>query len=319
MKDISLQLKLIRLLADGETHSMSECIKILGINHTDITKYIQLVHSWGVDILTTPINSYYLHRPLHLLDKSKIIKNLPDGRLTVLTLTDSTNQYFIKRIGLLKSGDACIAEHQAAGRGKRGCLWISPFGKNIYLSLYWRLKYSPTAAIGISLMIGVVIAGILKRHGANDVRLKWPNDLYLNNRKLAGILIEITGIVGCTSHIVIGTGINLAMNEHDHNRKISYNWISLQEVGIDINRNILVAELVAGLRETMMDFERHGFAPFVSYWQELDYFYNRPVKLLMNNQEIKVIARGINDHGAILIEQKGKIKPYSSSISLRAI
>ncbi|WP_117090303.1 biotin--[acetyl-CoA-carboxylase] ligase, partial [Klebsiella pneumoniae] len=98
-----------------------------------------------------------------------------------------------------------------AGRGRRGRKWFSPFGANLYLSMFWRLEQGPAAAIGLSLVIGIVMAEVLRKLGADKVRVKWPNDLYLQDRKLAGILVELTGKTGDAAQIVIGAGINMAM------------------------------------------------------------------------------------------------------------
>ncbi len=86
------------------------------------------------------------------------------------------------RITELKSGDACVAEYQQAGRGRRGRQWVSPFGANLYLSMYWRLEQGPAAAMGLSLVVGIVMAEVLQNLGAEKVRVKWPNDLYLNDK-----------------------------------------------------------------------------------------------------------------------------------------
>ncbi|MGV8352601.1 biotin--[acetyl-CoA-carboxylase] ligase, partial [Pseudomonas aeruginosa] len=81
----------------------------------------------------------------------------------------------IQRISELTSGDVCIAEYQSAGRGRRGRQWISPFGRNLYLSMYWKLDQGPAAAIGLSLVVGVILAEVLQQFGANGVKVKWPN------------------------------------------------------------------------------------------------------------------------------------------------
>lgn len=77
--------------------------------------------------------------------------------------------------------------------------------------MFWRLEQGPAAAIGLSLVIGIVMAEVLRKLGADKVRVKWPNDLYLQDRKLAGILVELTGKTGDAAQIVIGAGINMAM------------------------------------------------------------------------------------------------------------
>ncbi|CAJ0991755.1 bifunctional biotin--[acetyl-CoA-carboxylase] ligase/biotin operon repressor BirA [Sodalis praecaptivus] len=319
MKDVTIPLKLISLLADGKFHSGEQFGAALGMSRAAINKHVQTVRDWGVDVFTVPGKGYRLHAPLQLLDEAAIRARLPSGRLAVLPVIDSTNQYLIERIGTLAPGDACVAEYQAQGRGRRGRQWISPFGNNLYLSLYWRLEQGPAAAGGLSLMVGIVMAEVLQRLGAEGVRVKWPNDLYLNDRKLAGILVEINGKAGDAAHVVIGAGINLAMREPAAGM-IDQGWINLQEAGIVIDRNALVAELTATLRQALRQFEGEGFAPFVARWQALDNFFDRPVKLLIGDREIRGIARGIDAQGALLLEQDGERHAYlGGEISLRGL
>ena len=217
----------------------------------------------------------------------------------------------------LNSGYACIAEYQQAGRGRRGRKWFSPFGANLYMSMYWRLEQGPAAAMGLSLVIGIVMAEVIQSLGAADVRVKWPNDLYLQDRKLAGILVELTGKTGDAAQIVMGAGINLVMRG-EGTAEINQGWINLQEAGIEINRNELAARLINRLREALPLFERDGLAPFVGRWEALDNFIHRPVKLLIGDREVHGIARGIDKQGGLLLEQDGEIKSWvGGEISLR--
>ncbi|UVK77868.1 MAG: DNA-binding transcriptional repressor/biotin-[acetyl-CoA-carboxylase] ligase BirA [Sodalis sp. Fse] len=317
MKDISVPLKLINLLASGKFHSDAQFCKALNMNHNAINKHIQTVRAWGVDVFTVPGKGYRLHAPLQLLDESMILAQLPAGRIAVLPIINSTNQYLIERIADLLPGDACVAEYQAQGRGRRGRQWVSPFGNNLYLSLYWRLKQGTTSATGLSVMVGIVMAEVLQRSGAQGVRVKWPNDLYLDDRKLAGILVEITGKAGDFAHGIIGAGINLAMRKSSA-ETINQNWINLQETGITIDRNVLAAELTDALRQALWQFEHKGLAPFISRWPALDNFYDRPVKLLIGDRIVKGIARGIDAQGALLLEQNKRTYSYlGGKISLR--
>jgi len=317
MKDITVPLHLISILADGEFHSGEQLGGALGMSRAAINKHIQTVRDWGVDIFTVPGKGYSLPHPIQLLDEAKIHSMLPAGRVNVLPVIDSTNQYLLDRIGELSSGDACVAEYQQAGRGRRGRKWFSPFGSNLYLSMYWKLDQGPAAAMGLSLVIGIVMAEVLQRLGAEDVRVKWPNDLYLKDRKLAGILVELTGKTGDAAQLVIGAGINLRMREPEVDT-INQGWINLQEAGVNIDRNELTAMLLKELRAALLHFEKEGLAPFISRWRGLDNFLDRPVKLLIGDQEIHGIERGIDQQGALLLEQDGIIKPYiGGEISLR--
>ncbi|WON77213.1 bifunctional biotin--[acetyl-CoA-carboxylase] ligase/biotin operon repressor BirA [Serratia sp. UGAL515B_01] len=318
MKDITVPLKIISLLADGEFHSGENLGVLLGMSRAAINKHIQTVREWGLDVFTVPGKGYSLPSALNLLDADKILGMLKDKRVTVLPVVDSTNQYLLDRIKELVSGDACIAEYQQAGRGRRGRQWVSPFGANLYLSMFWRLEQGPAAAMGLSLVIGIVMAEVLQRLGADQVRVKWPNDLYLNDRKLAGILVELTGKTGDAAQLVLGAGINMAMRETNAGR-IDQGWVNLQEAGINIDRNELAATLLNELRFSLQQFEIEGLAPFISRWRDLDNFMDRPIKLLIGEQQILGICRGIDQQGALLLEQEGEIKPFiGGEISLRS-
>ncbi|KAA8725444.1 bifunctional biotin--[acetyl-CoA-carboxylase] ligase/biotin operon repressor BirA [Ewingella americana] len=317
MKDITVPLHLISILSDGEFHSGEQLGTELGMSRAAINKHIQTVRDWGVDIFTVPGKGYSLPSPIQLLDEAQLLSFLPEGRVSVLPVIDSTNQYLLDRIAKLSSGDACVAEYQQAGRGRRGRKWFSPFGSNLYLSMYWKLEQGPAAAMGLSLVIGIIMAEVLQKLGAADVRVKWPNDLYLKDRKLAGILVELTGKTGDAAHLVIGAGINLRMREPSAD-SIDQGWINLQEAGVNIDRNQLTATLLTELRLALRQFEIDGLAPFISRWRSLDNFIDRPVKLLIGEQEIHGIERGIDQQGALLLEQDGVIKPYiGGEISLR--
>lgn len=296
MKDNTVPLKLIALLANGEFHSGEQLGETLGMSRAAINKHIQTLRDWGVDVFTVPGKGYSLPEPIQLLNAEQILGQLDGGSVAVLPVIDSTNQYLLDRIGELKSGDACVAEYQQAGRGRRGRKWFSPFGANLYLSMFWRLEQGPAAAIGLSLVIGIVMAEVLRKLGADKVRVKWPNDLYLQDRKLAGILVELTGKTGDAAQIVIGAGINMAMRRVEES-VVNQGWITLQEAGIKLDRNTLAAMLIRELRAALELFEQEGLAPYLSRWEKLDNFINRPVKLIIGDKEIFGISRGIDNRG----------------------
>ncbi len=318
MKDHTVPLKLIAILADGEFHSGEQLGERLGMSRAAINKHIQTLRDWGVDVFTVPGKGYSLPEPVQLLDETFIHGQIADNSVAVLPVIDSTNQYLLDRLPELKSGDSCVAEYQHAGRGRRGRKWFSPFGANLYLSMYWRLEQGPAAAIGLSLVIGIVLAEVLQSLGADDVRVKWPNDLYLKDRKLAGILVELTGKTGDAAQIVLGAGINLMMRNVQA-EDINQGWINLQQAGIAIDRNVLAVQVINELRHSLKTFEQEGLAPFLPRWEKLDNFVHRPVKLIIGDKEIYGISRGINEQGALLLEQEGIIKPWvGGEISLRS-
>ncbi|MBC8947527.1 MULTISPECIES: bifunctional biotin--[acetyl-CoA-carboxylase] ligase/biotin operon repressor BirA [Xenorhabdus] len=317
MKDISTPLKLIKVLSDGEIHSGQQLGQELGMSRAGINKHIQTIREWGVDVLTLPGKGYRFPTPMSLLDKEIIENYLPNDCIEVMPVIDSTNQYILEKLTELDSGAACVAEYQYAGRGRRGRKWVSAFGRNLYLSMYWRLEQGPAAAIGLSLVVGIVIAEVLNRQGAERVKVKWPNDLYLDDKKLAGILVELTGKTGDAAHVVIGIGINVSMSS-DQQRSINQNWTNLQQSGTIIERNKLVAEIIVELKKSLIQFENEGLTSFIPRWFELDNFINRSVKLIIGDQEVHGIARGIDQQGALLLDINGVVVPYiGGEISLR--
>lgn len=307
-------LKLIEILADGEFHSGEELAASFGITRAGINKYMKVLREWGLDFTSVQGKGYCLIAPIDLIKKCKIDHYYQaDSRCEILPIIDSTNQYLLDKIGQLRSGDCCVAEFQSKARGRRGRRWFSPFGSNLYFSMYWQLEQGVAAAMGLSLVVGIVIADILRELSGQDIKVKWPNDLYLNDQKLAGILVELAGKTGDCAHAIIGIGVNLMMTNPDPNI-VNQKWANLGKV----DRNLLVARIVKNLNIKLSEFEKQGLAPFISDWNRLDNFANRPVKLLIGDNIIRGIAKGINEQGALMLEQDGKIHAHiGGEISLR--
>ena len=308
-------LKLINILADGEFHSGEELANLFGITRAGINKYIKVLREWGITLSSVQGKGYCLASPIDLLDKTKINNYYgADSHVEVLPIIDSTNQYLLNNIDRLTTGDSCVAEFQSKARGRRGRQWFAPFGSNLYFSMYWRLDQGIAAAMGLSLVVGIVMADTLREISNQDIKVKWPNDLYLDDQKLAGILVELAGKTGDCAHVVIGVGVNLMMTNPDPNI-VNQKWANLGKV----DRNLLVAKVAKNLKTKLRDFEQHGLTPFLNDWQRLDNFVNRPVKLLIGDNVIRGVAKGINEQGALLLEQNGETKAFiGGEISLRS-
>ncbi|MGP1957144.1 MAG: biotin--[acetyl-CoA-carboxylase] ligase, partial [Arsenophonus sp. ER-QC15-MAG3] len=159
-------------------------------------------------------------------------------------------------------------------------------------------------------VIAIVIAENLNKINGSDIKVKWPNDLYLNGKKLAGILIEMIVKNEKATNIVIGIGLNIAMNYNYNTYNINQRWINLEYVGIKIERNIIVSQIILALRHELVKFEKYGIAPFINRWLTLDIFLDKKVKLYIGNHFQVGIVKGINEKGAILLEQDGETISY---------
>ncbi|OOE87064.1 MULTISPECIES: bifunctional biotin--[acetyl-CoA-carboxylase] ligase/biotin operon repressor BirA [unclassified Salinivibrio] len=314
----SARLALITRLSDGEFHSGEMLGEALGMTRAAISKHIKVLQSWGLDIYRVQGKGYCLSQPIELLDEAWLSAHTDIPALAVIPVIDSTNQHLMERVGQLSPGSVCLAEYQQQGRGRRGRAWQSPFGSNLYLSMYWRLDAGPAAAMGLSLVVGVAMTKALHDLGAPGVKVKWPNDLYYQDKKLAGILVEMTGQTGDAAHIVIGMGLNLGMGAH-LNDNIDQPWAKLAQACSPMPaRNTLAANLIDRLKASLIAYEQQGMASILADWPQLDNFIGRPVKLLMGDRQVKGIERGIDEHGALLLEVDGNITPYlGGEISLR--
>ncbi|MFP3019406.1 MAG: bifunctional biotin--[acetyl-CoA-carboxylase] ligase/biotin operon repressor BirA [Arsenophonus sp.] len=317
MKDETIPLKLIKVLSDGRIYSSEKLEELFSITQSGINKYIHLLRKWGIEVNTITGKGYQFTRKMDLLNYEQIYSLVRQGNVIVKSVINSTNQYLLECIDQLSSGDVCVAEYQTIGRGRHGRYWASPFGCNLYLSLYWYLEKGAVATMGLSLVVGIAIAENLNKVNGTNIKVKWPNDLYLNGKKMAGILIEIKAKTGNAANIVIGIGINIAMSQNYEN-DIDQKWINLEQNNIKIERNIIVGQIILALRHELIQFEKYGLIPFIKRWMKLDTFLDKKVKLQIGDHLELGIVKGINEYGAILLDQNGKITSYiGSEISLR--
>ena len=258
-----------------------------------------------------------MKQTLSPLDSSQIINNLNKS------LLDYTPEILITKTTASTNDDAksCLenqssplsihlSEQQVAGKGRNGKKWVSPKGKNIYLSIGWisPLKYSELD--GLSLAVGTVLASTLNKYAENLIKIKWPNDLLFKKKKLSGILIETVDLGG-TVGVVIGIGINVHMTKEE-GRDIDQSWISLDEATDSINnRNEVVAILLNELFNLTISFSQEGFKPFKGDFENLNLLKGKMCNINMDGHNREVEVMGVNDNGELLV------KGNSENLTLR--
>ncbi|MCV2528640.1 MAG: biotin--[acetyl-CoA-carboxylase] ligase [Candidatus Lightella neohaematopini] len=315
MNNVNTLIKLISILSDGNVHCYYE-IKNYLIFSKNINYYINLANKLGLFIIKKPSNCYQLLNPFTLLNKNIILSylKLETIKLIVIPIINSTNKYLVNKLSnIYDKCYVCVSEYQTNSIGRNGKKWINSFGNSLCLSICWLLN-KPLLFNTISIVISIILVNLLKKLGIKNIGIKWPNDLYLKNKKLAGILVESI-ISNNNLYIIIGIGINLNMSNNSLLYKLGGNWINLIDAGIIINRNILTAKIINSIYYGLLFFERNGFNYFFSLWKKLDIFFNYPVLLCNNfysNSFIYGINRGINQYGAILIETNNVVHAYYS-------
>jgi BirA family biotin operon repressor/biotin-[acetyl-CoA-carboxylase] ligase len=196
---------------------------------------------------------------------------------------------------------------------------VSPFAKNIYLSVAWTFKGGPDVAAGLPLAVGVVLCDALAGFGVAGLQLKWPNDLLFEQRKLAGILLEMSGDAAGPCRVVVGVGLNVMMPEAAADA-IDQPWADLASAAGPAApaRNVLVAALLERLLPLLANYEATGFAPWRDRWQELDAFRDASVIAEQSGKRIAGTGAGVNDHGSLQLQTRsGLVSLHGGEVSLR--
>lgn len=316
--------KLLMSLADGRFHSGSDLAKAHGVTRTAVWKQVQVIEQrWGVKIFAVRGKGYRLAEPLELLDEATIRQSfsLETQRrlcsLEIHRIIDSTNRHLMQCPSPVEGVQACLAERQTEGQGRRGRHWYSPFARNIYLSLRWRSVRPPHQLAGLGLALGVAAAEVLRQLGFDRVGLKWPNDLVTAEGKLGGMLIQMTGEGEGPSTLVAGIGINVRMPSETGNA-IDQPWIDLARLGDPPSRSLLAGRLINAWILGLTQYETHGLEPFLARWRHLDQYLDQDVALIRGEERIHGVAQGIAEDGSLLLRtDQGLIRFHAGEISLR--
>ena len=313
-------LTLLELLKDGRFHSGEALGAALGVSRSAVWKQLQHLEAE----LSLPIHKvrgkgYQLASPLVFLNAGEIASNAPSlaWPIHISESIDSTNAQALR---LVDAGHAApllvLAEQQTAGRGRRGRKWVSPFAQNVYYSLVLRIEDGLRQLEGLSLVVGLAVMQALRESGVQGAALKWPNDVLVGQKKIAGILLELVGDPADICHVVLGIGINVNMQKAD---EVDQQWTSVQlETDCPVDRNSLVAHLGLQLQCYL---ERHrvvGFAGLQEEWEQNHAWQGRAVSLIAGVNQVEGVVLGVDRQGALRLSVDGVENVYSGGeLSLR--
>ncbi|WP_160154571.1 bifunctional biotin--[acetyl-CoA-carboxylase] ligase/biotin operon repressor BirA [Microbulbifer sp. ALW1] len=316
---------LLNLLADGEVHSGESLGEALGVSRAAVWKQLQKLEPLGLQVESVKGRGYRLPGGLDLLAESDIRRHLAGdtgGLLSQIQIFDQVDSTNARLLSALDAGSGhglvMLAEQQTAGRGRRGRSWESPFASGISISIGWQFSGGVQLLEGLSLAVGVALVRALAKFDVPDLRLKWPNDVWCRGRKLAGVLLELSGDLTDRCAVVVGIGLNMHLPAAAA-EAIGQPWIDLAEVRPGISRNALVAALLDELLPMLSDYAGAGFAHWREEWLALDQFAGADVCVQSAQQRWCGIARGVDASGALLLEMDGEQKVFhGGEVSLRA-
>ena len=307
MKKINKNLfGVVNMLSNKEFITGTEIGKRLNISRTAVWKIIKVLNNYGIDIITDSKLGYKIKDELLLLDKDIILKGINSNpvELDIFESLNSTNEY-------LKSVDSsdylnhiCLSEHQLSGNARLNRSWYSPFAQNIYFSIKHKFKKDISAISGLSLVLGLsIIKSLESLNLPNNFLIKWPNDIYYEDKKILGILTEVIGENNGDCNAIIGVGLNVNMIRIPNSN--NDNWTSLKKIiGQNLDRNKICIALINNIVRDLEKFNILGFQHYLDEWKNYDYLAGKRINVTNHGDVIEGQYMGIDKGGNLLIKNK---------------
>jgi BirA family biotin operon repressor/biotin-[acetyl-CoA-carboxylase] ligase len=316
--------RLLRYLADARIHSGQMLAQALGCSRRMVAERLRDVQALGVPLQVVRGRGYRLEEPCDLIHREELQGLLAAApwpfRVELFDECGSTNALLAERASNgAPHASVVVCERQTAGRGRRGAEWVSALGGSLAFSLLWRFRQGlGELSAGLSLAVAVGVARGLESVGAGAMRLKWPNDLLFEDRKLGGILVEMSGGATGPCSAIIGVGLNVRLPE-EARRRIAVPVADLAASCSPPSRTILLARLLRHTGDVLNEFERHGFAALRQEWVARHAWQGRRVVLKVAERHIaEGLAEGIDDDGALLLRAGDELKRFhAGELSLR--
>ena len=312
-----MQKTLFQFLADRQPKGRQEFPAFLSCTPDEAMRQLTKLAESGVPIAHYDDDTFALISPLSPLNEEKIANALPKWQVNYFPVIDSTNEYLLKNAKNLPNRVICLTEFQSAGRGRRNRAWLAPFAGQLIMSLFCQLD-GKVSLEGLSSVVGLAIVQALNAQEMYGFQVKWPNDIVVNERKLAGVLVEIAPMREGKHQIVIGLGMNIALENEERINQPYAELVDFYPLS-EINREDLIIQLAKTIDEYLTRFAQFGIdAQIQQEWLEHDAFLSCEVNVIKENETLSGIAKGIDERGFLVTEINGEIVKFNSAdVSLR--
>lgn len=273
-----------------------------------IWKHVCRLREIGYVIDSSPRKGYFLRSMADSLLPGEIRSCLGTrclGRQIESRLEVASTNRIAKQLALADApeGTLVIAETQTEGRGRKGRTWFSPPGGGIYLSLILRPDLHPVEAAKMTLLTGVALTETLLGLIPDGVSIKWPNDILVGGRKIAGILTEVGTEIDAVDYMVIGIGLNVGIAREEFPAELKRRATSVfSETGISTRRVEILCDFLSRLEDWYLGISQTGFLPVIRRWRELTDTIGRPVRVPRPDRPMEGTVAGIDDDGVLLLE-----------------
>ena len=248
------------------------------------------------------------------LSKQSIIRSLSETfieEIDSIFIEDSTESTNDNAKACLKTQkdlfSVHLAEQQTSGRGRNKRKWVSPYGKNIYLSFGWKSSISHSQLEGLSLAVATSLISALQEFTSENIKIKWPNDLLINKKKISGILIETSDSKEGLD-VVIGIGINVHMNESE-GLEIDQSWGNLEESRVnELDRNKIIASIISKMHDLFKEYPKTGFNNYRIDFEAHNLLKDKLCKVETEKETLEGKVLGVNEKGELIFEKNGEIQ-----------
>ena len=327
-----MKTEILKLLRETDGYVSGQQISgQFGVSRTAVWKVIRQLQDDGYQVEAVRNKGYHIVDSPDVMTKEELaslMKTRWAGRnILYYDVTDSTNLR-IKQAGDegAPHGTLAVADRQTAGRGRRGRTWESPAGSSIYMSILLRPEIAPNKASMLTLVMALsVVEGIRECVGSGEdipgIQIKWPNDIIINGKKLAGILTEMSSQIDYINHVTVGVGINVNMTEFPE--EIADTATSLRlECGHTVKRASLIAAVMERLEENYEIFlETEDLSGLLGRYSALLVNRDRDVLIIGQKEKYQAHAIGIDNTGELIVRREdGTLeKIYAGEVSVRGV
>lgn len=316
----SIDEQILQLLSENGVMSGEKIGEEIGTTRAYVWKRISALRKEGVPIASIHSEGYTLDNKFELLSPERIMADLKHAKLPIKHCWSipSTNTAAVDLAKHFPEDSfVIISETQRKGRGRRGKSWQSPFGSDVYLSYKELFVGGAKSLQGLSLIVAIALAEYFQQFVEKDrLAIKWPNDLYLDGRKMGGILVEMTGDIYGDCSAVIGVGLNGTFSdESDVGQAVA----SVHEfLPAEKTRNQMMAEIIDAITKALTEFKSLSFSAYIKRWQELDWLKDKQVDVFIGDKQVSGKAQGINEGGALLLlTEQGEEVFHAGDVSVR--
>lgn len=304
------------MTSGGHFFSMQQLAQALKCSRHKIVQVIEFIEeTFEVSIHRVRGRGCRLGAPIAWLDAHTIRAHLRENSPYLIEIKEeieSTNAELLRYFGNMPY--VLAAERQTAGRGRLGRDWQARLGASLTFSVRWQFSCGAARLTGLSLVVGLVVAQVLRMFGV-PAQLKWPNDILLNGAKLGGILIELSGDVHEAAALVIGIGLNFRAQ---NSNKIAQSWSSLEHYAVH-DRSLVLATILNELEKALICFEKEGFLPFKDAWEAMHAWQGMWVRVVApDGLEGRIL--GVDVDGALLLQCENLVniqRVFSGEVSVR--